>query len=232
MEQFDDPYDVKIGIPTASWKFARVKDGYRGVILPQKNDDGAEVAYRLGQQTNIAGELLWWNRADGSQKPRVQQDFLFGNLVHVKNGTPFTEEDYISSKATERFEKAREANETAAIELIDRVNHFALRRQIVKGESLEKGFRAAAASISSATGSPRPVVGTIVTVTLIKLEANDHGGETKIFDVKFEAPTEESRAAVERYRASLPQDGDPYAGGSLTSEPGSGAPDQGEEPPF
>jgi hypothetical protein len=237
-EQFDDPYEVRIGIPTASWKYARPKDGFRGVILPQKNEDGAEAAYRLSQQVNMQGELLWWNRPDGSKKARVQQDFLLGNLSDLRSGRPLTAEDFISSKATERFEKARETNETAALELIDRVSKFALRRQIVKGESLEKGFRSAAASITAATGTNRPVVATIVTVLLEKLEPNDHGGETKIFAVKFEAPTEESRAFVERFRASVPDASDPYsggdspAGGSLTSEPGSGESGDDEEPPF
>lgn len=238
VEQYQDPYAVRIGVPTASWKYARAKDGYRGIILPQKDDDGVEVAYRLGQQTNMQGELLWWNRPDGSKVPRVQQDFLLGDLTLVKGGVPLGIDDFISSKATERFATARETNETEAMALIERVERFRLRRQIVKGESLEKGFRAAASSISAETGVSRPVIATYVTVVLDRLEDNEHGGETKIHVVKFEAPDEASRAFVERYRAATADDSDPYAGKaekSLLTEPArpkSGSDGDDEEPPF
>ena len=233
-DQFLDPYEGRIGVPTVSWKYARVKDGIQGIILPQKNGD-SEVAYRLAQQSNIQGDLLWWNRPDGTKYPRVQQDFLLGDLRNA-NGQPIGDRDFISNKALERFESAAGTGETSAIELIKQVNEFRLRRQIVKGESLEKGFKAAVASVSQQTGSPRPVIGITVKITLEKLEANDHGGETKIYLVTFTAPTDETRQFVERYRAATANASDPYAGGgsggSLTHEPGTAGTSDDEDPPF
>lgn len=225
VEQFDDPYEIRIGIPVASWKYARVGEGIRGVCLPQKHNDGSERAYLLSQQVSIQGEPLWWNRPDGIQKARVQQGFLLGDVVNIKTGQPITLEDFISSKATERFDSAKQSGDDAALALIEKVGNFRLRRQIVKGESMEKGFRAAAQSIAGQVG-PKPVVGIVVSIKLVKLDPNEHGGETKIYEVKFDAPTDESRAFVERYRSSLPQEGDPYPGADSTAEA------HDEDPPF
>jgi hypothetical protein len=225
--EFRDPYEVRIGIPTASWKYARRGEGYRGILLPQ---DGR--AYVLSQQSDIAGNLLWWSTPTG-QVPRVQQDMLFGFTTDLK-GNALGPNDFISNKATERFDTARTSGDPEAVALIERVNKFGLRRQIIKGESLEKGMRVAVAS-QAATLGPKPVVAAIVTFTLAKLEPNDHGGETKIYEIKYEAPTDASKAKVQEYLAALPQHGDPYASNNstpLTNEPGSGARDDDEEPPF
>lgn len=226
-EQFDDPYAVRIGIPTLSWKYARPKDGISGIILPR---DGK--AYLLGQQTDIkTGELLWWPPgADGARRPRVQQDFLLGNVADVRSGKKVGPEEWLSGKATERFTTASQSGDPEAMALIARVNEFYLRRQIIKGESLEKGMKAAVAALASELG-PRPVIGAYLSITLAKLEANAHGGETKIYDLKYKAPDDASREFVALYLAALPGEGaDPYEG-KADFEPAS-ADSEDEEPPF
>jgi hypothetical protein len=228
-QTFRDPYEVRIGIPTASWKYARVGDGFRGILLPQK-----DRAYLLSQQHNIQGEPLWWNTPSGGKEPRVQQDMLFGFVTNLKTGKPIGDDEFISNKAVERFANAKTSGDPDALDLIERVNKFGLRRQIIKGESLEKGMKAAIALLAATLG-PKPILAAYVSFKLIKLEPNEHQGETKIFEIKYEAPDDASRAGVAEYRATLPQDGDPYAGraaqteASTRSEPAGG---DDEEPPF
>lgn len=226
-EPLQDPYEVRIGIPTASWKYARRGEGFSGILLPQ---DGK--AYVLSQQTDIAGNLLFWSSPQG-QRPRVQQDMLFGFTTDVKGGA-LGPNDFISNKATERFDNAAKSGDPEALALIERVNKFGLRRQIIKGESLEKGMRAAVAALAATLG-PKPVAAARVSFLLEKLEPNEHGGETKLYLVKYEAPTDATRAKVQEYLASLPQQHDPYEGqssGSLTSEPARGGSGDDEDPPF
>jgi hypothetical protein len=226
-EQFQDPYEVRIGIPTASWKYARRGEGFSGILLPQ---DGK--AYVLSQQTDIAGNLLFWSSPQG-QRPRVQQDMLFGFTVNEK-GSALGPNDFISNKATERFDNAKNSGDPEALALIERVNKFGLRRQIIKGESLEKGMRTAVSALAGTLG-PKPIIAARVTFLLEKLEPNEHGGETKLYVIKYEAPTDETQAKVQEYLASAPQKNDPYEGqssGSLSSEPARGRPDDDEEPPF
>jgi len=229
-EQFRDPYEVRIGIPTVSWKYARVGFGIRGIVLPQ--DDGS--AYRLSQQVSIQGDPLWWVRQDGGKDPRVQQDFLLGFVQDIKTGQPVGDDEWLSTKATERFNNAKASGDPDALALIELVQKFKLRRQIIKGESLEKGMLAAVRALSAEFG-PKPVIAAGIELVLTELKPNEHQGETKIFTVKYTAPTDATRAKVQEYLAARPKKDDPYEGrpsGSLTHEPPSAPAGDDEDPPF
>lgn len=227
---FRDPYEVRIGIPTVSWKYARVGHGIRGIILPQ--DDGS--AYRLSQQVSIQGDPLWWTRQDGGKDPRVQQDFLLGFVQDVKTGQPVGDEEWLSTKATERFTNAKKSGDPDALALIELVSKFKLRRQIIKGESLEKGMLTATRALAAELG-PKPVIAAGIELVLTELKPNEHQGETKIFTVKYTAPTDATRALVQEYLAALPKKDDPYKdrpSGSLTHEPPASSEGDDEDPPF
>ena len=222
-----DPYEVRIGIPTLSWKYARPSEGVRGIILP--HEDGA--AYHLAQQTDMQGNLLWWApQGNGERQPRVQQDFLLGYLQSVSGG-PIGPKDWISTKATERFDNARSSGDSDALELIALVDKFNLRRQIVKGESLDKGMREAIRSLSSTLG-PKPLVGATLEIVLDKLVPNTHNGETKIFALKYGPPTEATKIKVQEFLAARPKKDDPYAETPRADSPPAAEASDDDEPPF
>lgn len=210
-QDFDDPYEIRIGIPTASWKYARPGHGFSGIVLPQNGK-----AYTLGQQSDIlTGELLWWERASGERKPRIQQDFLLGDVKDIISGKPVPHGEWMSTKAVERFDAARATGEPSVMRIIEQVENFRLRRQIIKGESLETGMRAGVSALAATLG-PKPVIAARITYQLTKLEPNSHGGETKLFKVTYAAPDDSSRAFVQKYlaatEAAQPSGDDPYRG--------------------
>jgi hypothetical protein len=229
--KFRDPYAVHVTVPTVSWKYARIGDGWRGIILP--NDKGE--SYKITQQTDENGNPKWWD--EGKEDPKQQQDVLLGFLQDVKSGAPINDDDWISSAALERFAVARKAGDPEASAMIKLIEDLNLRRQLIKGESMEKGMLNAVRELSADLG-PRPVIGATLKIILGGLEPNVYKGETKIYEVEYGAPTEETRAKVQEYLSARPAKNDPYQESKAPGASPAGRPtpvvddDDDEGPPF
>ena len=209
MSQWDnevtDSWDRSaLSIPAISWADHRKGDGFDGaILLPTPSGKFAGKGYfetpvmEPRQISVVRGGKTVMEDNPEYGKPRrwpdgrIMQQTVFTLLTDLKTL------DYaglVSEKAIERIETARKAARDDEAKFLDIVETHGLRRLYLQGASMDQGVKAAVRAVGR-----MPEVGATVSIRILDLEANPHGGRTKIFTVKYDKPTTESLAKVQAY---------------------------------
>lgn len=241
MSDFDDdlydPYENQGSgdyAPVVSWKFARPGDSFTGVLVPpnplDRPDKGYEVRREYKQPDVKAGEsggfTVWPPKNNREKMIRPVTEAKFAELwpeedlsearkvsqVHDTFITTLTDGSFISERTVARM-----------VENEKDPKNEVRRRLIEQGKDLGEKIQAALKKVG---GKPTP--GQIWTVGIEKRVPNEYGGDTTIYMVSIQAPTDESRTVVQKYideakaRAGAEQDAkdesDPYVGPSAAKE--------------
>lgn len=184
-----DFFEGGSGVPSLSWKGADKGTTVTGVIVPVENEDGATVAYKTTQQTDM-----------DSGEPKF-----------FKDGSPMTQAEITLATDLTEFKRTSAPYRD---NLADDAEDNGLRRLFVSGASLPKAFKQALKDAKA----KKPEVGGTVTVTFVKDEPVEGSKFRKnVFEVAYEKPTGESVAKAEAAAKLL--EGDDEDGAAGDEEP-------------
>jgi hypothetical protein len=241
-EEVRDPWEVGLSIPSISFADHRVGEGFDDAIIvpvqvPGKYfGKGYEIQKKTKRVTDPetrAQTLVVDRWPDGKPKPQTVL------VVLTDLPTDDSLESFMSDNAKARFKTAAESGDDELLGFISKVKQWGLRRFFITGGSLDPEFRNAVRGAGHS--NPQPCA--YVSARIAKMDANEYGGKTKFYVVKYREPDDASRARVAQYLATgavietgKRDETDPWS--DDRSAPAASAPAakaasaSGDEPPF
>jgi hypothetical protein len=190
--------------PVVSWKKADIGDSFTGILLPAdplKRPDKGYAVRREYKQANKkegqeAGYTVWppKNNVDKIFRPVVESEFASRwptedlskarkvGQYHYTFETGLHDGSLLSGPYRERLKDMDPPVDPATV---------TGRRIIEQGKDLTEKIEAALKPVGR-----KPMPGQIWTVAIENRVGNDYGGETTIYKVTIQAPTQDSRAVV------------------------------------
>jgi hypothetical protein len=209
MAESDDFFAPRVSIPSISVKYEKPGVEFVGVIVPVE-ENGRQKGYLTTDQKNQDGTVKTWS--DG--RPRKQAVMTLQTNLTGWNLTSNEFQNRLKETGSDREDDG-------------------IRRVFIKGEGLEKPFRAAVAALGRA---PKP--GDKIKLKLVerrpKKAPSGEAYELPVFEVALQAGTDETIKQAVATKVKLDamvqvDDDDPWA---VPAQSGGGGGASTDEPPF